>query len=276
MMLKFDLKIACVLMAVVHQQAVAIPQIITPGGGFVPNPNAPTANGPALFDPTTGPTCDDIKQTTAPDCWLASVMCALAKCNRGFIESLVVDQERAGNSQTSLSVTAVILKVWDPDTLKEKDQHVTLADTGSGKGNDDSSIYVWWPSAIQAAIIKHGGSGIENGKFDEDGGLSFAALSYLTGKKSAYEMDSSKWWGMLKDHVDSSPMTVCTIHGKTKKLVDSHCYTAMTIAKDGDSDEDRKIKLHNPWGDTKDYKYSDIKSDISYINYLKNWDAYTG
>ncbi|WVQ85705.1 hypothetical protein IAT38_007871 [Cryptococcus sp. DSM 104549] len=236
MMFKFDLKIACIGIAVLHQQAAAIPQMNL-GSGGTPNPNsAATSDGPAFFDPATGPTCDDIKQSS--------------------------------------TVTAVTLKVWDPDTLKETDQHVTLGDTAVGNGNDDSSAHVWWPSAIQAAVVKHGGSGIEDGKFNDDGGFAFAALSYLTGKEADSETDSSKWWDMLKAHVDTSPIAVCTNNKNLNKLEGGHCYTAMTIAKDGSSDGDRKLKLHNPWGDTQDYKYSDIKSDIAYISHLKNWDTY--
>ncbi|ODN80323.1 hypothetical protein L198_07823 [Cryptococcus wingfieldii CBS 7118] len=243
--------------------------------------NTPTSSGPALWDPSTGPTCDDIDQTTAPDCWLASVMCSLAKCNAGFIKDLFTHQTRAGNPQTSLSVVAVTAKVWDPDTLEEEDQDVTLSDTGNGEGNDDASIYVWqvyrllWPSALQAAVKKHGGSGITDGKFDDDGGFAYKALSYLTGLEAVAEMDDSKWWDMLVSHVDTSPMTVCT-NSDTSKLVDSHCYTAMTVVEDGDTDDKRKVRLRNPWGDTQNYKMSKIKDDIQYVAHLKNWDAYLG
>ncbi|ODO09606.1 hypothetical protein I350_03214 [Cryptococcus amylolentus CBS 6273] len=221
-------------------------------------------------------------------------MCALAKSNAGFIKDLFTDQTKAGDPKTSLSVVAVTAKVWDPDTLKEEDQDVTLGDTGNGEGNDDSSIYVWqvcrllhnlladksadkrghrWPSALQAAVKKHGGSGVTNGKFDDDGGFAYKALSYLTGYAAVAEMEDSKWWDMLVSYVDRSPMTVCT-NSKTSKLVDSHCYTAMTVVEDGDTDDKRKVRLRNPWGDTKNYKMSKIKDDIQYVAHLKNWDSY--
>lgn len=44
----------------------------------------------------------------------------------------------------SLSVTGATFKIWDPDTLVRTDQKVVLADTATGNGNDDSSIYVWY------------------------------------------------------------------------------------------------------------------------------------
>lgn len=47
-----------------------------------------------------------------------------------------------------------------------------------------------WPSGLQAAVKKHGGSGIKNGKFDVNGGYGFKALSYLTGYEATYDMDS--------------------------------------------------------------------------------------
>ncbi|KIR28332.1 hypothetical protein I307_03791 [Cryptococcus deuterogattii 99/473] len=219
---------------------------------LLPNPITTTAYGPALYDPTTGPTCADIKQTTAPDCWLASAMCALAKCNGGFITSLIVDKTQV-HPATSLSVTGATFKIWDPDTLVRTDQKVVLADTATGDGNDDSSIYVWWPSGLQAAVKKHGGSGITNGKFDVNGGYGFKALSYLTGYEATYEMDSSTWWGNLVAHVDSTPIVVCT-KSDTDVLVSAHCYTAMTVIDNGDSDDTRTLRLHNPWGDTKNYK----------------------
>ncbi|WVQ73576.1 hypothetical protein IAR50_003154 [Cryptococcus sp. DSM 104548] len=236
--------------------------------------NTPTSSGPALYDPTTGPTCDDITQTTAPDCWLASVMCALAKSNQGFIKDLFVDQTTAGNTQTSLSVVAVTAKVWDPDTLVEEDQDVTLSDTGNGTGNDDASGYVWWPSALQAAVKKHGGPGITDGKFDDNGSLANKALSYLSGKEAVLNKDNSTWWDSLVSYVDRSPMTVCT-NTKTSKLVDSHCYTAMTVTENDDTDDRRKVRLHNPWGSAKDYKMSKIIDDIQYIAHFKNWDTYS-
>lgn len=50
-----------------------------------------------------------------------------------------------------------------------------------------------WPSALQAAVKKHGGSGITDGKFDINGGFGFKALSYLTGLEASCDMNSSTW-----------------------------------------------------------------------------------
>lgn len=76
-------------------------------------------------------------------------MCALAKCNGGFITSLIVDKTKV-HPATSLSVTGATFKIWDPDTLVETDQKVVLADTATGDGNDDSSIYVWYACRLAA------------------------------------------------------------------------------------------------------------------------------
>lgn len=116
-----------------------------------------------------------------------------------------------------------------------------------------------WPSGLQAAVKKHGGSGITNGKFDVNGGYDFKALSYLTGYEATYEMDSSTWCKQphsissktrnltnlcsepgdnLVAHVDSTPIVMCT-KSDTDVLVSAHCYTAMTVIDNGDSDDTR-------------------------------------
>ncbi|OXG85461.1 hypothetical protein C345_03797 [Cryptococcus neoformans A2-102-5] len=237
-------KITCLTAFFVSHQLVWAKPLL------LPTHFSTTAYGPALYDPTTGPTCADIKQ----------MMCALAKCNGGFITSLIVDKTKV-HPATSLSVTGATFKIWDPDTLVETDQKVVLADTATGDGNDDSSIYVWWPSGLQAAVKKHGGSGIKNGKFDVNGGYGFKALSYLTGYEATYDMDSPTWWGNLVAHVDSTPIVMCT-NSDTDVLVHSHCYTAMTVIDNGDSDDTRT--------------FSDIKDDIQYLAHLTHWNTYTG
>ncbi|ODN81157.1 hypothetical protein L202_03248 [Cryptococcus amylolentus CBS 6039] len=241
-----------------------------------------TSVGPVLWDPVTGPTCDDITQNTLSEeegeteGWYSNGTGLLARISdvrpsqkQRWLHQRPLHRPNQGRRfPNKLCRRGRDSKVWDPDTLKEEDQDVTLSDAGNGDGNDDSSISVWWPSALQAAVRKHGGSGITDGKFNDDGGFAHKALSYLSGYEAVAEMDDSKWWDMLKSHIDTSPMTVCT-NSKTSKLKKRHCYAAMTVVDD-------KVRLHNPWGDTQNYEMSKIKDDIEYVAHFKNWDAYLG
>jgi hypothetical protein len=150
--------------------------------------------------------------------------------------------------------------------------------TPDGNKYSDASD-LWWPAAIEYAVLQYGITKGEPNILD-DGGLPSWSLNWLTGYPTSDFLTDEQTINRIDILLESlqwastSPVVLGT-KPWAKTLVGSHAYAILWAghgnpsARAGHSDPNKAtVLLQNPWGFTLFYQLEDILPDIFLFTYL--------